>query len=77
MYHPWYNPGMVFPPAAATGPLIPTWTIQLAAVLCLITAAVCGRVAERDRDALYGALSVLCLFSFTGLVGVLLYRLTR
>jgi hypothetical protein len=58
-------------------PLIPTGLLQLAAVVCLVTAAACGAAAERHRSATLGAITVLCLFCAAAFVAVLALRMTR
>lgn len=58
-------------------PHAPTWALQLAAVLCLVTAGVCGRYAERHRSASAGAVTVLSLFTTAALVAVLGYRMSQ
>jgi hypothetical protein len=62
---------------SASSPLIPTGLLQLAAVLCLVTAAVSGRAAERHRSGYLGAITVLALFCAALLVAVLALRMTR
>ena len=71
-YHPWYDRGVYH-----SSPLVPTWGLQLALVLCFLVAGVCGRLAERHGDTWAGIVAVLSMIVGALLFAVLLYRGTR
>jgi ABC-type transport system involved in cytochrome c biogenesis permease component len=55
-------------------PLLSTWALWLAAVVCLVIALVAGRDAQRHRFAAAGRLAVIALFTATLLAALALYR---
>lgn len=54
-----------------------TWALQLAFVATLLTAAVCGREAERHRSTSAGIVAVFAGIVTALLLAVLLYRGAR